>query len=162
LVRACLTWVAVRRPGEALSHLLKLAAALAEDEPNTMLIAWESLTAVLLALGRAGVANVGAEGGALAGLGAADLRRALPEFLDWSDSVLAPGSEALPPFVSALRGLLEQSGPVDAGSLPARLAAVRALWREHGTPATGQPFGAAFTAAGDEDELPRARPKKRR
>ncbi len=161
LVRCMLTWVAVRRPGEALSHLLKLAAALADEEPPAMLVAWECLTALLLALGRAAAAP-GTETVGQAGLGAADLRRAVPEFLDWSDSVLPPGSDELPSFVASLRGLLEEHGPIAVENLPGLLIAARKLWSEQGAPAAGQPFAAAFAAPSEDDELPRARPKRRR
>jgi hypothetical protein len=163
LVRCCLTWVAVRRPGEALSHVLKLLAALAEaGEPAEALVAWECLAAIGLALGRGGDSASDEAAGRQA-LGASDLRRALPEFLDWSDSMLPPDAAEMPPFVAAMRGLLEAHGLVEAGNLPGLLARLRQLWREHGAPEAEMSFSAAFRPPSERDALPRtARPKKRR
>ena len=103
LARCCQTWIAIRRPGEALSHILKLAATLAgetEDRPDAMLVAWQLLSGVCLSLARLPAER-------LAGMGAAEaLRRAIPEFLDWADSALPPVVNAQPPFVAAFHDLL--------------------------------------------------------
>src|SRR4029077_7600766 len=74
LVAACQTWVAIRRPGEAFSHLLKLAASLAEEPPAAMLVAWEASTTVCISFSPLAAAD-------LSDMGAPDaLRRAIPEF----------------------------------------------------------------------------------
>jgi hypothetical protein len=159
LNRCCLTWVAVRRPGEALSHLLKLAAHLAESEPDAMLAAWEALTVTLLGLARL---PAGADAPHQVVADAADpLRRAIPEFLDWSDSVIAPGSAGQTPFVAALRERLGRQPRPDAAGVAALLADVRALWLEHGPAGTGRPLSDAFIVATDADPR-RERLKKRR
>jgi hypothetical protein len=160
LNRCCLTWVIIRRPGEALSHLLKLAAHLAEVEPAAMLVAWEALSVTLLGLaqmpGEAGQADGAAAAGALDAL-----RRSIPEFLDWSDSALAPGGGGQTPFVAALRELMGRHTALTADGLDTLLAETRRLWREHGSPATGLPLSEAFISASDA-EPKRERLKKRR
>jgi len=158
LGRCCLTWVAVRRPGEALSHVLKLAAQVAEEEPEAMLVAWELLAATLLPLAR----RAAADPASLANLGLADaLRRAVPEFLDWSDSVLAPGSSGQTPYVAALHALLGQAG-FDAAALPALLADVLARWQSANPPGALTAFSDAFTVAAEADPRRDRLAKKRR
>jgi hypothetical protein len=159
LNRCCLTWVGVRRPGEALSHLLKLAAHLADNEPEAMLAAWEAFTVTLLALAR--LRGEGAQPDPVVAEAAEPLRRAIPEFLDWSDSVLAPGSAGQPPFVRALRERLGGQPPTDAAALGTLLADVRQLWKEQGPAGTGRPLSDAFIVASDTDPR-RERLKKRR
>lgn len=158
LARCCLTWVAVRRPGEALSHVLKLAAQVAEEEPEAMLAAWEMLAATLLPLAR----RAAAEPASLAALGLPDaLRRAVPEFLDWSDSVLAPGSSGMTPYVTALHALLGQAAFDDA-ALPALLAGVLARWQAAYPPGALTSFSEAFTLPTDPDSRRDRLAKKRR
>ncbi len=158
LARCCLTWVAVRRPGEALSHVLKLAAQVAEEEPEAMLVAWELLAATLLPLAR----RAAADPASLAPLGLSDaLRRAVPEFLDWSDSVLAPGSSGVTPTVAALHALLGQASYDDA-ALPALLAEVAARWTQTNPPGSLKAFSDAFTVVTDGDPRRDRLTKKRR
>ncbi|MCC7361994.1 MAG: hypothetical protein IT317_21095 [Anaerolineales bacterium] len=157
LQRCVLTWVAVRRPSEALSHVLKLAAQAAEEEPEAMLVAWEAFTATLLPLARRA-----APPAALKALGLADaLRRAVPEFLDWSDSLLAPGSSGMPPFVSALHPLLGQAALDDAG-LPALLKSLLERWQAARPPGSTAPFAEAFSLPKDPDAARDRLAKKRR
>jgi hypothetical protein len=159
LNRCCLTWVAVRRPGEALSHLLKLASHLAENEPEAMLAAWEALTVTLLGLARLPAGDGGPH--AVVAEAADALRRAIPEFLDWSDSGIAPGSAGQTPFVAALRERLGRQPRPDLAGVAALLADVRALWTEHGPAGTGGRLSDAFIVASEADPR-RERLKKRR
>jgi hypothetical protein len=92
LQRCCLTWVAIRRPGEALSHILKLAAAGAEAMPR----AWEAMAVTCLALSRLPDADLAAMEAP------AGLRRAAAEFLDWADSAGPAGAGCSPPAASFL------------------------------------------------------------
>jgi hypothetical protein len=148
LERCCVTWVAAGRPGEALSHVLKLAAS----DPASIRVAWETLAVTLLALGR-----LPAE--ALEAMEApAALRRALPEFLDWADS--AAGDEAQIPFLAAWRSRLDQAARAGDDDLPALLADTRRLWAE--TALTSPGLRAADVFAPPRDEGGPARPKKRR
>ena len=152
LVSACQAWVAVRRPGEALSHLLKLAASLAEDEsPGAMLVAWEAFTAICLSLARMPAAD-------LSDMGAPDaLHRAIPEFLDWADSALPPTGENQPPFVAAFHDLLVRNSQLEPDDLPQFLAETRRVWAE-----VGQAAGLAQAFAGPVAEAKLDKPKKRR
>ncbi|MCC6190962.1 MAG: hypothetical protein IT318_18225 [Anaerolineales bacterium] len=145
LDRCCLTWLAIRRPAEAFSHLLKLAAQLAENEPEDMLVAWEALTVTLVGLG--GLLPGQADPAATA----ETLRRAIPEFLDWSDSGLVLGGSGQTPFVSALRERLGQQTQWDPNSTESLLDDVRRLWASRGAPAARMPLSAVFTLAADVD-----------
>ena len=154
LVAACQTWVAIRRPGEALSHLLKLAASVAEESPAAMLVAWEAFTAVCISL--APLPEVD-----LADMGAPDaLRRAIPEFLDWADSALPPTGETQPPFVAAFHDLLVRYSQLEPEDLPKLLAETRQLWTEVGRPAAAAGLAQAFAGPAAEPKI--EKPKKRR
>ncbi len=161
LVAACQTWVAIRRPGEALSHVLKLAAGVAEQLPAAvpaapaMLVAWQAFTTVCLSLAPLLPDD-------LADMGAPDaLRRAIPEFLDWADSVLPPAGENQPPFVAAFHDLLVPYSQLAPDDLPKLLAAAQQLWLEVGRPAAADGLAHAFSnPAAPEAKL--EKPKKRR
>ncbi len=161
LVAACQTWVAIRRPGEALSHVLKLAASVAEQLSTAaptvaaMLAAWEAFTAICLSLRPLPPDD-------LADMGAPDaLRRAIPEFLDWADSALPPTGENQPPFVAAFHDLLVRYSQLEPDDLPKLLAEVGQLWLEVGKPAAAEGVAHAFSGpAPAEPKLDR--PKKRR
>ena len=155
LVAACQTWVAVRRPGEALSHLLKLAADLAEESPAAMRVAWEALTAICISLAPLPAAD-------LADMGAPEaLRRAIPEFLDWANSASPAAGEAQPPFVAALHELLVRHSLLEADDLPKLLGEIRQRWLEIGHPAAATGLAQAF--AGPASEASKSeKPKKRR
>jgi hypothetical protein len=120
LERCCVTWVAVGRPGEALSHILKLASS----EPDLILVAWELFTVTCLALARLPAAA----------LEASDilpsLRRALPEFLDWADS--APAIANPPPFIAKFHDLLLRYATDDGADMGALLAEAQTLWQTDG------------------------------
>ncbi len=155
LVAACQTWVAIRRPGEAFSHLLKLAAGLAEESPAAMLVAWEAFTTICISLSPLPAAD-------LSDTGAPDaLRRAIPEFLDWADSALPPTGETQPPFVAAFHDLLFRHSQLEPDGLPNLLAETRQLWSEVGRPAAASGLAQAFAGpAAAEPKLDK--PKKRR
>lgn len=158
LVAACQTWVAIRRPGEALSHLLKLATTLAEgaaQAPSAMLVAWEAFTTVCISLAPLNAAD-------LSDMGAPDaLRRAIPEFLDWADSAPLPAGETPPPFVAAFHDLLVRYNQLEPDDLPKLLAETRQLWAEVGQPAAAGGLAQVFAGpAPAESKL--EKPKKRR
>lgn len=155
LVAACQTWVAIRRPGEAFSHLLKLAASLAEESPAAMLVAWKAFTTLCISLSPLPAAD-------LSDMGAPDaLRRAIPEFLDWADSALPPTGETQPPFVAAFHDLLVRYSQLEPDDLPKLLAETRQLWSEVGRPAAASGLAQAFAGpAAVEPKLEKA--KKRR
>jgi hypothetical protein len=155
LVRCCQTWVAVRRPGEALSHLLKLAATLADEAPASMLVAWELFTTICLSLARIPAAE-------LDNMGAPDgLRRAIPEFLDWADSALPPVGQTQPPFVAAFHDLLVRNSQLEKDGLPLLIAEARKVWAEvaqaGGARSTSEVFSRPAEPAAKLDK-----PKKRR
>jgi len=155
LAAACQTWVAIRRPGEALSHLLKLAASVGEDSPATMLVAWEAFTVICL-----GLAQLPADD--LADMGAPEaLRGAIPEFLDWADSALPPTGENQPPFVAAFHDLLVRYGQFEPDDLPRLLGEARQLWLEMGKPAAAEGLAGAFAGPAPAEAKP-DKPKKRR
>ena len=167
IVAACQTWVAIRRPGEALSHLLKLAAGVAQQaagdekqgasdaQPATILVAWEAFTSLCLRL-----APLPADD--LADMGAPEaLRSGIPEFLDWADSALPPTGETQPPFVAAFHDLLVRYSQLEPDDLPKFLAEARQIWAEVGQPAAADGFAHAF--AGPAPAEPKLqKPKKRR
>jgi hypothetical protein len=148
LERCVVTWVAVGRPGEALSHILKLASS----EPDLILVAWELFTVLCLALARLPTAALD-EMDILSAL-----RRALPEFLDWADS--APAIENPPPFIAAFHELLLRYATEDASDMAALLAEARALWQQQGLAAPATRAVEVFTPAEVEGKL--GKPKKRR
>lgn len=148
LERCCVTWVAVDRPSEALSHILKLAA----NEPDMILVAWELFTVLCLALARLPAAALEA----LDILPA--LRRALPEFLDWADS--APAIADAPPFIAAFRELLLRYATDDATEMSTLLAETRQLWQAQGLSETNRRVVEVFTVA--EAEPKGGKLKKRR
>jgi hypothetical protein len=157
LARCCQTWVAIRRPGEALSHILKLAATLGEEAPESMLVAWQLLSTVCLSLARLPEAGAASR---LADMATADaLRRAIPEFLDWADSALPPVAGSQPPFVAAFHDLLLRYSQLDDDDLPQLLAETHELWREHAgaAPEPEQVFSLA-----EEPDTRRDKPRKRR
>ncbi len=143
LERCCLTWVAIRRPSEALSHVLKLAAG----EHEAMGVAWELFTLTCLALAAFSADDLSAMGALPA------LRRALPEFLDWADSA---AGQPQAPFVAPFRELLGRYAHADEAKLPELLAAAQRLWAEAGRAQPGATLAEAFTVASE------AKPAKRR
>jgi hypothetical protein len=155
LVAACQTWVAIRRPGEACSHLLKLAASVAEESPGAMLRAWEAFTTICISLSPLSAAD-------LSDMGAPDgLRRAIPEFLDWADSALPPTGETQLSFVPAFHDLLVRYSQLEPDDLPKLLAETRQLWSEVGQPAAASGLAQAFV--GPAPAGPKLdKPKKRR
>jgi hypothetical protein len=156
LTAACQTWVAVRRPGEALSYLLKLASGVTAEAPAAMLAAWEALTVICLGLARLPADD-------LADMGAAEpLRGAIPEFLDWADSALPPGGENLPPFVAAFHDMLVRYGQLEPEQLPGLLAELRQLWSELGQPAAAEGDLSLAFAGAEPDEAKLEKPKKRK
>jgi hypothetical protein len=155
LVRCCQTWVAVRRPGEALSHVLKLAATPADEAPAAMLVAWELFTTICLSLARIPAAELDDMGAPQA------VRRAIPEFMDRADSALPPALQTQPPFVAAFHDLLVRNSQLDEHGLPQLLAETGKVWAEvalaSGTRSTGAVFSRAVESAAKLDK-----PKKRR
>jgi hypothetical protein len=155
LVAACQTWIAIRRPSEALSHLVKLAANLAEESPADMLVGWEVLTAICLSMSPLPAAD-------LSDMGAPDaLRRAIPEFLDWADSALPPTGETQPPFVAAFHDLLVRYSQLEPDDLPKLLAETRQLWAEVGQASGAAGLATAFAGPAATEPKP-DKPKKRR
>ena len=157
LVRCCQTWVAVRRPGEALSQFLKLAATLADEAPASMLVAWELFTTLCLSLARIPAPELDDMGATEA------VRRAIPEFLDWADSALPPAGQTQPPFVAAFHDLLVRNSQLADDGLPQLLAETSKTWSEvalaGGARSTSEVFSRPVdaTAAAKLDK-----PKKRR
>ena len=148
LERCVVTWVTVGRPGEAISHILKLASS----EPDLILVAWELFTVTCLALARLPAAALD-EIDILSGL-----RRALPEFLDWADS--APAIENPPPFIAAFREVLLRYATDDAADMAALLAETRQLWQSQGLLPPARRALDVFTV--DESEPKGSKVKKRR
>jgi hypothetical protein len=148
LERCCVTWVAVGRPGEAVSHILKLASS----EPDLIMVAWELWTVTLLALARLPAAELDA----LDILG--PLRRALPEFLDWADS--APAIPSPPAFIAACHDLLLRYATDDSSDMAALLAEARTLWQTQGLSEDKRRAVEVFTPEETEPKL--GKPKKRR
>jgi hypothetical protein len=148
LERCCVMWVAIGRPSEALSHVLKLAAS---QEPGAMAVAWELLTVSLLALARHTPSELNAMDAGAA------LRRLAPEFIDWADS--AGPVEGPAAFITAFHDLLSRARQAEAGAMAEVLGELRQLWHETATP--GQPVAEVFTPPAESaDRLDKA--KKRR
>jgi hypothetical protein len=120
LERCCVTWVAVGRPGEAVSHILKLASS----EPDLIVVAWELFTVTCLALARLPAATLEATDSL------PSLRRMLPEFLDWADSAAASANP--PPFIGKFHDLLLRYATDDAADMVTMLAEAQTLWRSEG------------------------------
>jgi hypothetical protein len=148
LERCCVTWVAVGRPNEALSHILKLASS----EPDLILAAWDTFTVTCLALARLPAAVLDE----LDILSA--LRRALPEFLDWADS--APAIANPPAFIGAFHELLLRYATDDSTDMTTLLAETRQLWQSQGLTDTTRRALDVFTLA--ESEPKAGKVKKRR
>jgi hypothetical protein len=159
LMAACQTWVAIRRPGEGLSHLLKLAASLAEEAPAAMPVAWEAFTTICLSLAPLPAAD-------LSDMAAPEaLRRAIPEFLDWAESAqtaAVDGAADRPPFVAALHDRLARHSQLEPDDLPKLLAEIRQLWAEVGQPAAAGGLAQAFAGPAATAESKTEKPKKRR
>jgi hypothetical protein len=142
LERCCATWVALRRPGEALSHVLKLVAGEAEALP----VAWELYAVICLGLARWPADELQAMGALT------PLRRSLPEFLDWVDSAAAAAPPTLPAFVAPFRELLERAAREEESALPATLGEIRRLWADRGQAEPGQRVVDVFALERPEDQ----------
>lgn len=144
LERCCLTWVAARRPGEALSQLLKLAAS----GPALLPLAWELFTVTNLALARL-PEEVLVEVGAYEALA-----RTVPDLLARDP---AP-DETATDYLSRVKQLLVYYAEGAPREYAIFLGEMRDLWLKLGLPAS--PTTAAyFTAL--EETLATAKEKKK-